>query len=154
MYCCCCSFCLRASISSGVTKHPNNREKGAEASRCVCNARSRFELFNEWGGRGCDDSVPGKVTKTAPSGDRTKWSPTTWSASLPQMQLIPPGGWSNMSPVGAIFVPSPPKTGTDLLHPRHPPIVERVISGSIPTSSLSMVGRKLAGCERERQRHH
>ena len=32
-----------------------------------------------------------------------------------------------MSPVGFIFVPSPPKTGTKLLHPRPPPpIVERV----------------------------
>ena len=29
------------------------------------------ELFNDWGGRGYDDSVPGEVTKTAPSGDRT-----------------------------------------------------------------------------------
>ena len=31
-----------------------------------------------------------------------------------------------MSPVGAIFVPFPPKTGTNLLHPRPPPIVYRV----------------------------
>ena len=30
-----------------------------------------YELFNDWGGRGYDDSVPVKVTKTAPSGDRT-----------------------------------------------------------------------------------
>ena len=30
-----------------------------------------YELFNDWGGRGYDDSVPGEVTKTAPSGDRT-----------------------------------------------------------------------------------
>ena len=74
------------------------------------------ELFNDWGGRGYDDSVPGGVTKTAPSGDKT-----TWLASLPRIQLIPEGGWSNMSPVGAIFVPSPPKTGTNLLHPRPPP---------------------------------
>ena len=34
-----------------------------------------------------------------------------------------------MSPVGAIFVLSPPKTGTNLLHPRPPPIVERVALG-------------------------
>ena len=33
--------------------------------------RKRIELFNDWGGRGYDDSVPGEVTKTAPSGDRT-----------------------------------------------------------------------------------
>ena len=33
-----------------------------------------------------------------------------------------------MSPVGAVFVPFPPKTRTNLLHPRPPPIVERVVS--------------------------
>ena len=30
-----------------------------------------LEGFNDWGGRGCDDFVPGEVTKTPPSGDRT-----------------------------------------------------------------------------------
>ena len=29
------------------------------------------ELFNDWGGRGYDDSVPREVNKTASSGDRT-----------------------------------------------------------------------------------
>ena len=29
------------------------------------------ELFNDWGRRGYDDSVPGEVTKTPSSGDRT-----------------------------------------------------------------------------------
>ena len=29
------------------------------------------EGFNDWEGRGYDDFVPGEVTKTAPSGDRT-----------------------------------------------------------------------------------
>ena len=29
-----------------------------------------------------------------------------------------------MSPVGAIFVPFPPKSGTNMLHPLSPPIVE------------------------------
>ena len=37
-----------------------------------------------------------------------------------------------MSPVEAIFVPFPPKTGTNLLHPLPPPIVERVSSASFP----------------------
>ena len=32
-----------------------------------------------------------------------------------------------MSPLGAIFVPFPPKTRTNLLHPPPPPIVERVV---------------------------
>ena len=30
-----------------------------------------LELFNDWGGRGYDDSVPGEVTKTSSSGYRT-----------------------------------------------------------------------------------
>ena len=79
----------------------------------------RTELFNDWGGRGYNDSVPGEVTKTAPSRDRITGSPTL-SGSLPQIQLIPPGSWSDMSPVGAFFVPSPPKTETNLLHPLSP----------------------------------
>ena len=36
-------------------------------------------------------------------------------------------GWSNKSPGGTIFVPSPPKRGTHLLHPRRPLIVERLV---------------------------
>ena len=43
------------SIPSHTGKKPNEVEEG----------------FNDWGGRGCDDFVPGEVTKTAPSGDRT-----------------------------------------------------------------------------------
>ena len=35
-----------------------------------------------------------------------------------------------MSPVGTIFVPFPPKTGTNMLHPLHPPIVELVCNPS------------------------
>ena len=31
----------------------------------------RNERFNDLGGRGYDDFVPGEVTKTAPPGDRT-----------------------------------------------------------------------------------
>ena len=30
-----------------------------------------LKLFNDWGRRGYDDSVPGEVTKTSSSGDRT-----------------------------------------------------------------------------------
>ena len=36
-----------------------------------------------------------------------------------------------MSPVGAIFVPFPSKTGTKLLHSSPPPIVERVVKVSV-----------------------
>ena len=90
--------------------------------------RSRHRLGILWnvssflrtaGGRGYDDFVPAEVTKTAPSRDETTRSPT-WSASLPQVHRIWPGGWSNMSPVGAIFVPFPPKTGANMLHPLPP----------------------------------
>ena len=38
------------------------------------------ECFDDWGWRGYDDSVPGEVTKTTPSGDRTTWPPT-WPGS-------------------------------------------------------------------------
>ena len=34
------------------------------------------EGFNDWGGRGYDEFVPGEVTKIAPSRDETTWSPT------------------------------------------------------------------------------
>ena len=50
----------------------------------VNECRTTEECFNDWGGRGYDDAVPGEVTKTTPSGDRTTSSPT-WSASLPQI---------------------------------------------------------------------
>ena len=42
------------------------------------------------GGQGYDNSVPGEVATTPPSGDRAAWF-STWSASLPQIQLISPG---------------------------------------------------------------
>ena len=37
----------------------------------VCIPADSNDLFNDWGGRGYDDSIPGEVTKTASSGDRT-----------------------------------------------------------------------------------
>ena len=69
------------------------------------------ECYKDWGGRGYDDFVPGNGTKTTSSGDRTT-SPT-WSTSFPRIQLISPGGWTNKSPGGVTFVPSPPNTGTN-----------------------------------------
>ena len=39
-----------------------------------------------------------------------------------------------MSPVGAIFVPFPPKTETDMLHFRPPPIVELIVELSVRRS--------------------
>ena len=80
------------------------------ASTCAVHDKCLSSLKKHCGGRGYDDSVPGEVTKTAPSGDRTTLSPT-WSVSLSRIQLIPPDGWSNMSPVRTILVPSPLKRG-------------------------------------------
>ena len=39
--------------------------------RGVCFIELMEEGFNDWGRRGYDDFVPGEVTKTPPSGDRT-----------------------------------------------------------------------------------
>ena len=51
-----------------------------------------------------------------------------------------------MSPVEAIFVPFPPKTGTNLLHPLPLSIVERVQTGFLRTTcchpSLLLVRRQ------------
>ena len=69
------------------------------------------------GGRGFVASVPGDGTKTTPSGDWTIRSPA-WSGSLPLIRFVSPGGWSNKSPGGTIFVPFPSKMGINLLHPR------------------------------------
>ena len=52
-----------------------------------------------------------------------------------------------MSPVGAIFVSFPPKEGTNLLHPRPPPIVERVGYPSNSTTKTAP-GRHLIGQRR------
>ena len=46
-----------------------------------------------------------------------------------------------MSSVEAIFVPFPPKTGTNLLHHRPPPIVERVLSTCRSRDSASCYSR-------------
>ena len=100
-----------------------------------------MELFDDWGGRGYDDSVPGEVTKTVPSGVRTASSPT-WSASLSRIQFITPGGWSSMSLVGSILVPSALKTGINLLHPLPP----QSLNGSLALSHPWQYERwKIAG---------
>ena len=124
--------CILVSTDADV-KTGKRGEGGGEADskrlgpygRDVLNENGK-ECFNDCGGgRGYDDSIPGEVTQTTPSGDRTTWPPT-WSASLPRIQLISPGGWSNKSLGGPIFGLSPPKTGKNLRHPRPPPIVERL----------------------------
>ena len=113
-----------SSRSKGI--HPHHRKHALPRSK---------ECFNDWGGRGYDDSSPGDGTKTTPSGDRTTRSPA-WSAILPRIQFISPGGWSKKSPGGAIscrplpkrgkicYIPSPPQWFNDskgiyLHHRRH-----------------------------------
>ena len=50
------------------------------------------EPFNEFGGGGgFDDSIPGDVNRTTPSGNRTGLSHTWTPASLPQSQLLSQG---------------------------------------------------------------
>ena len=47
-------------------------ESGIEAKKCKKPQNScRRGCFNDWGGGGVDDSVPGEITKSTTSGDRT-----------------------------------------------------------------------------------
>ena len=46
-------------------------EEDAARHRQEKREATRLEGFNDWGGRGYDDFVPGEVTETAPSGDKT-----------------------------------------------------------------------------------
>ena len=82
-------------------------------------------IHSYMGGGGGDDSVLEEVIKTVPSGDRT-------IDSLHGRQAYPKG---------AIFVPSPPKTGIDLQHPPPPPIVERLFF-PCPRSRLRIWSRE------------
>ena len=49
-----------------------------------------------------------------------------------------------MSPVGAVFVQFPPKTGINLLHPRPPP---QSLNGSIATDVSTGEGYRLRSLE-------
>ena len=55
------------------TPYLAQRRDGALSPTIGCSTRHWLdpESFNDWGGRGYDDSVPGVVIETAPSGDRT-----------------------------------------------------------------------------------
>ena len=63
-------------------------------------------------------SFPGRSSKQPLPGMRLH--DPLCSASLPQIHRISPGGWSNLSPVGDIFVPFPLETGANMLHPLPP----------------------------------
>ena len=49
----------------------NVGEKKAELSHIRAQSEQMIGVFQRLGGRGYDDYVPGEVTKTTPSGDRT-----------------------------------------------------------------------------------
>ena len=50
-----------------------------------------------------------------------------------------------MSPVGTIFVPFPPKTGTNMLHPLPHPIVELVCGAKTVSLTVEMCTLTAAG---------
>ena len=58
-------------LASFDAKHSSNIPASAVAKLGPTAYDNVDELFNDWGGRGYDYSVPGDVTKTAPSGDGT-----------------------------------------------------------------------------------
>ena len=74
-----------------------------------------------------DDSVPGDVTRRSPSGDNSAWS-TTWSTSLPRVQLNSPGG-CQICPLEGLFSCRPlPKRGQIFEPPPSPsPFIERLV---------------------------
>ena len=76
------------------------------------------ESFNDWGGRGYDDCVPGEITKTDPSGIGLH-DPLHGRQACSEFNPFHQGV-RNMSPGGANFVQFPPKTETNLRHPRPP----------------------------------
>ena len=83
---------------------------------------SRIECFNDWGGWGYDDSVPGRSPKQPLPGIGLH-APLHGRQASPEFNSFQ---CSNKSPGRAVVVPSPPKTGTNLSHPRSPPTVERL----------------------------
>ena len=61
-------------VPTGVTQeegHAGFSIHLLSAARALIFTRSAFELFDDWGGRGYDDSAPREVTKTSPARDRT-----------------------------------------------------------------------------------
>ena len=61
------ALCVASCVTEGLTISPLYSPEG----------------FNDCGGRGYDDFVPGEVTEIAPSGDET-----TWSVNLPRIHRI------------------------------------------------------------------
>ena len=53
------------------SKSKDQPGKVANPARGQLNREIEYECFNDWGGWGYDDCVPGEVTKTTHSGDRT-----------------------------------------------------------------------------------
>ena len=61
----------RHSVKRSFSFPGGGRIHGVSGKRRGVSGISMKECFNDWGGRGYDDSVPGDGTKTTPSGDRT-----------------------------------------------------------------------------------
>ena len=87
---------------------------------------AQSECFNDWGGRGYDDSVPGEVIKTTPSGIGL-YHPLHGRQNCLEFSSFHQRGGSNKSPGGANFVPSLPRWGQICDIPPPPPIVEVLI---------------------------
>ena len=94
-----------------VAADPDNIENRKEAGREEC--------FTDCGGRGYDDSIPGEVTKTTPSGVGLH-DPLHGRQACPESNSYHQGVGQISPREGILLVSYPPKTGTNLLHPRPP----------------------------------
>ena len=81
------------------------------------------EGFNDWGGRGYNDFIPGRSQKQPLPGIGLH-DLLHGRQACPEFIAFDQGVGQRCP--RAIFVPFPPKTGTNLLHPLLPSIVERV----------------------------
>ena len=83
-----------------------------------------IESFNDWGG-GFDDSIPRMSTEQFLQGTGIHDPLHGRQALSCRIELLSQEGWSNIFPVGAIFVPSPTTTGKYFRH-LPPPSVKRL----------------------------
>ena len=62
-----------AGLGKATPRHYRSPPRGTISMALTAAAAIAMttEYFNDWGGRGYDDSVPGEVTKTTASGART-----------------------------------------------------------------------------------
>ena len=118
--------CARASIPVN-NSCPGGRRGSSSTEQVVTPLLRLFDspafhsqVFQRLGGGGDTRILSPGMTPKQPLPGIVLHDPLHGRQACPQIILISPGGWSNKSPVGAIFVPFPPKTGTNLGHPRPP----------------------------------